>query len=43
VQYMLILQCKATLEDFTVLSEQFHELDTDNSGTLSKADIKTKT
>ena len=33
---MLVLQRKATWEDFKILSENFKELDTDNSGTLSR-------
>jgi hypothetical protein len=40
VHYMLVLQGKATSEDFDVLAKQFKELDTDGSGTLSKDDIK---
>ena len=40
VRYMLVLQHKASLEDFEILRSQFVALDTDGNGTLTVDDIK---
>ena len=40
VRYMLVLQHKASLEDFEILHSQFEALDTNGNGVLAADDIK---
>ena len=42
MQYMLTLQHKVSTEEFELLHSQFSELDKDNSGALTVADLKSE-